>query len=317
MAVYTELDEEVLRDFLSLYAIGDLHSFVGIAEGVENSNFLLKTTQGRFILTLFEKRMNPQELPWFLGLMGHLAQHDIACPQPIMARDGRVLRQLAGKPAVIVSFLEGHAREEITPAACAQVGQALARLHQAGQSYKAERPNALGPQGWQSVFASCTDGGDEAVATLIAETKGALVEVIKAWPTQDHLPRGQIHADLFVDNVFFEGEILSGIIDFYFACTDFLAYDLAICVNAWCFKAEQDYQPDRAEALLQGYEQIRPLSDAERAALPVLCQGAALRFLLTRLYDWVHTPAGALVTRKDPWAYQRRLHHFQKVPHVP
>lgn len=317
MAVYTELKEEVLRDFLFQYSIGDLHSFAGIAEGIENSNFLLKTTQGRFILTLFEKRMNPQELPWFLGLMGHLAQHDIACPQPVAAQDGRVLHQLAGKPAVIVSFLEGHSREDITAAACEQVGQGLARLHKAGQSYKAERPNALGPAGWQSVFASCTDGGDEAVAALMAETGAALGAVVEEWPAVDVLPRGQIHADLFVDNVFFEGKSLSGIIDFYFACTDFLAYDLAICVNAWCFEAERDYQPERADALLRGYEQIRPLTAAERKALPILCQGAALRFLLTRLYDWVHTPAGALVTRKDPWAYQRRLLHFQKAPHVP
>ncbi|MCX5617922.1 homoserine kinase [Bombella sp. TMW 2.2543] len=316
MAVYTDVKEEVLRDFLALYSVGELRSFTGIAEGIENSNFLVETSQDRFILTLFEKRMNPEDLPWFLGLMNHLAEQGIACPQPIAARDGIVLHQLAGRPAVMVSFLKGHSLDEIMPSACEQVGRALARLHEAGRSYRAERPNALAPQGWVELFARCTDGGDEKIAALIAETESALDHIVTSWPEAGQLPCGQIHADLFVDNVFFRDGSLSGVIDFYFACTDFLAYDLAICLNAWCFEEDRHYRQDRAEALLRGYEQVRPLSKAEREALPVLCQGAAMRFLLTRLYDWVHTPAGALVTRKDPWAYQRRLIHFQKVSHV-
>ena len=316
MAVYTELKEEVLRDFLSSYPVGELRSFAGIAEGIENSNFLVETTQDRFILTLFEKRMNPKELPWFLGLMTHLAEQGIACPQPIVAKDGKALRHLAGRPAVMVSFLDGRSLDEITPEACGQVGRSLARLHEAGKGYRAERPNALAPEGWVELFSRCTDGGDEKVAALITEAGTALTDIVKSWPSADSLPRGQIHADLFTDNVFFENGHLSGVIDFYFACTDFLAYDLAICLNAWCFENDQHYQQERAEALLRGYGQVRPLSVAEREALPVLCQGAAMRFLLTRLYDWVHTPAGALVTRKDPWAYQRRLLHFRKAFHV-
>ncbi|MCX5615990.1 homoserine kinase [Bombella sp. TMW 2.2559] len=316
MAVYTELKEEVLRDFLSSYEVGELRSYTGIAEGIENSNFLVETTRDRFILTLFEKRMNPEELPWFLGLMTHLAEKGIACPQPIMAKDGRALRTLAGRPAIMVSFLNGRSLDEITPEACEQVGCSLARLHEAGRDYRAERPNALAPEGWGELFSRCTDGGDDRVAALISGTGTALTAIVDSWPGVDSLPRGQIHADLFADNVFFQNGRLSGVIDFYFACTDFLAYDLAICLNAWCFRDDRHYQQDRAEALLRGYEQVRPLTVAEREALPVLCQGAAMRFLLTRLYDWVHTPAGALVTRKDPWAYQRRLLHFQEASHV-
>lgn len=316
MAVYTELHEEDMRGFLSLYEVGGLRSFIGIAEGIENSNFLVETTQGRFILTLFEKRMKPEELPWFLGLMTHLAEQGIACPQPIVAKDGACLRQLAGRPAVLVSFLEGRSLEAVTPQACEQVGRGLARLHEAGRGYKAERANALAPEGWVKLFSRCTDGGDKAVAALIAETRTALSSIVESWPVADALPRGQIHADLFMDNVFFREDQLSGVIDFYFACTDFLAYDLAICLNAWCFEDERHYRQDWAEALLRGYEQVRPLTAAEHQMLPVLCQGASMRFLLTRLYDWVHTPAGALVTKKDPWAYQRRLHHFQKVSDV-
>ncbi|MCT6818873.1 MAG: homoserine kinase [Bombella apis] len=316
MAVYTDLQEGDLRGFLSLYDIGELRSFTGIAEGIENSNFLVKTTQGRFILTLFEKRMKPEELPWFLGLMAHLAGEGIACPQPVVAKDGVALRQLAGRPAILVSFLEGQSLEVVTPQACEQVGRSLARLHEAGLGYRAERANALAPEGWVELFSRCTDGGDEAVKALMAEVRTALSALVAAWPEAGSLPRGQIHADLFMDNVFFQNGHLSGIIDFYFACTDFLAYDLAICLNAWCFEDERHYREDRAEALLRGYEQVRPLNVAEHQALPILCQGAAMRFLLTRLYDWVHTPEGALVTKKDPWAYQRRLHHFRKADHV-
>lgn len=316
MAVYTDLKEEALKDFLSLYEVGELRSFAGIAEGIENSNFLVETTRNRFILTLFEKRMDPAELPWFLGLMTHLAEQGITCPEPVVARDGVALRRLAGRPAIMVSFLEGRSLNEATPEACEQVGRHLARLHEAGRSYREERANALAPAGWVELFSRCTDGGDDRVAALIAETETALASIVKAWPAADSLPRGQIHADLFMDNVFFDEGRLSGIIDFYFACTDFLAYDLAICLNAWCFEQDRHYRQDMAEALLRGYEQVRPLTVAEREALPLLCQGAAMRFLMTRLYDWVHTPAGALVTRKDPWAYQRRLLHFRKVSRV-
>lgn len=316
MAVYTDIQEEALKSFLLLYDIGSLSSLSGIAEGVENSNFLLKTTQGTFILTLFEQRMNPQELPWFMGLMGHLASRDIACPLPIKARDGQVIHTLAGRPAVIVSFLQGRSLEKIDADACEQAGRALARLHQAGQGYKAERVNTLGPKGWVELLSRCTDGGDKAVSALITNSQNMLGHIVEQWPQEGSLPRGHIHADLFVDNVFFENEKLSGVIDFYFACTDFLAYDLAICLNAWCFIGDRTYQYEWAKAMLRGYEQVRPLLPEERAALPILCQGAAMRFLLTRLYDWVNTPKDALVTRKDPWAYQNRLQFFQKGRYV-
>lgn len=316
MAVYTELEEGVLRDFLQLYPVGALCSFRGIEEGVENSNFLLETTEGRYILTLFERRIKAGELPWFLGLMEHLARQDIACPAPVVGCHGQALGTLAGRPAVIVSFLPGKARmiSEIDEESCHNLGRYLALLHKAGQVYTAERPNALGPEGWAELLEKCTNGGDTKLETLITEAQIALSDVTQYWPRGGSLPYGQIHADLFPDNVFFRenSSEISGVIDFYFACTDFLAYDLAICLNAWCFREEREFCPVRAESLIKGYEESRPLTQAEKAALPILCQGAALRFLLTRLYDWVNTPVDAKVTRKDPWAYQHRLTFFRQ-----
>ncbi|MXV44712.1 homoserine kinase [Saccharibacter sp. 17.LH.SD] len=310
MAVYTDVGEEMLRHFLQSYELGELQSFHGIAEGIENSNFRLVTDKGTFILTLFERRMDPQELPWFLGFMGHLAREGISCPLPIAGRDGNALRSLAGRPAVIVTFLPGTSLDQPDQHACEELGRMMARLHVSGKGYVPVRRNALDPQGWKALLARCSSGGEPRVEVLISEAHQALQRLMAQWPESDMLPRGQIHADLFPDNVFFQDGRLSGVIDFYFACTDFLAYDIAICLNAWCFENEEQYRPEWAQALLSGYESVRQLTVQEREALPLLCQGAALRFLLTRLYDWVHTPEDALVTRKDPWAYQRRLAFF-------
>ncbi|SUE43062.1 homoserine kinase [Roseomonas gilardii] len=313
MAVYTEVTEAALAAFLADYAIGAPLSLRGIAEGVENSNFLLDTTDGRYVLTLYEKRVDPAELPWFLGLMRHLAEQGVACPQPVPGRDGEALRELAGRPAAICTFLEGAWPRHVTPAHCAELGRAMASLHAAGRSYVAERPNALGPAAWAPLLDRCRDGGDAVQPGLCGELVEHLGHILHDWPNlaeRDALPRGQIHADLFPDNAFFQGEHLTGLIDFYFACTDLLAYDLAISLNAWCFDADLRFVPERAAAMLTAYESLRPLTPAERAALPVLCAGGAMRFLLTRLYDWTHTPPGALVTRKDPLEYLARLRHF-------
>ncbi|HWL80921.1 MAG TPA: homoserine kinase [Roseomonas sp.] len=310
MAVYTEVSDEALRAFLAEYELGELLAFRGIAEGVENSNFALKTSGGDFILTLYEKRVDPAELPWFLGLMRHLAAHGLSCPLPVAGRDGSALHSLCGRPAAICTFLPGVWPRRVRQAHCAPVGAALAQLHGAGEGFRAERPNALGPRAWSPLLDRCRAGGDAVQPGLIAELDGHLAGILSDWPRG--LPRGHIHADLFPDNVFFLEEErgtprVSGLIDFYFACTDFLAYDLAVCLNAWCFEPDLSFNVTKARALIGAYQALRPLTPEELEALPVLCRGAAIRFLLTRLYDWTHTPPGALVTRKDPLEYLRRL----------
>ena len=305
MAVYTEVSDEALAFFLLDYEIGTAVAFRGIAEGVENSNYQLRTTAGDYILTLYEKRVDPTELPYFLGLMQHLAQGGIDCPLPVQGRDGQSLRHLAGRPACITTFLPGVWPRRVRPEHCAPVGDALAKLHRAGAGYAPRRPNALGPAGWRPLLDRCRPRADQVQPGLALELDHALGHILQAWPGA--LPTGHIHADLFPDNVFFLQAKVSGLIDFYFAATDILAYDVAVCLNAWCFEPDYQFNVTKARALLAAYAAVRPLTDAERAALPALCRGAALRFLLTRLYDWVNTPEGALVTRKDPIEYLRRL----------
>ncbi len=305
MAVYTEVTDEALAEFLSGYDIGTMVAFRGIAEGVENSNFSLRTSGGEFILTLYEKRVDPDDLPWFLGLMGHLAQRGLVCPQPVTGCDGAALRQLCGKHAAITTFLPGVWPRRVRQAHCGPVGTALARLHLAGDGYMAKRRNALGPASWTELLQRCRSRADEIQTDLARELDQALDGILAAWPAD--LPAGHIHADMFPDNVFFLDGTLSGVIDFYFAATDLLAYDVAICLNAWCFEPDFSFNVTKAKAVLAGYQSVRALSDSEQDALPVLCQGAAMRFLLTRLFDWLYSPAGALVTRKDPLEYLRRL----------
>ncbi|MFT8443915.1 homoserine kinase [Acetobacter orientalis] len=310
MAVYTDVSDEALATFLAGYAIGELVAFRVIAEGVANGYFHLRTTQGDFILTLYEKRVNVRELPWFLGLMQHVAGQGVSCPQPVADKAGVLLNTLAGRPAAITTFLPGVWPRRIRLAHCRPLGQALARLHAAGQSYAPVRPNSLGPEAWPPLFESCRAGANAVLPGLEAELDAALARIVPFWPgngANPDLPRGQIHADLFPDNVFFLKDSVSGLIDFYFACTDMLAYDIAICLNAWCFEEDGSFNVTFARHLLQGYEDIRPLTQPERDALPVLARGAAMRFLLTRLYDWINTPADALVTPKDPLDYLKRL----------
>ncbi len=305
MAVYTEVTDEALTAFLADYDIGSLVAFRGIAEGVENSNYSLRTTSGDFILTLYERRVDPADLPWFLGLMEHLATRGIVCPLPVHGRDGEALRHLCGRHAAITTFLPGVWPRRVRPEHCAPVGAALAALHVAGRDYLPRRRNALGPDGWGPLLERSRARADEVQAGLADELTQALAGIIAAWPRR--LPVGHIHADLFPDNVFFLEGRLSGLIDFYFAATDILAYDIAVCLNAWCFEPDFSFNVTKARSMLRAYDATRPLSDAERAALPALCQGAAIRFLLTRLYDWLNTPTGALVVRKDPLEYLRRL----------
>lgn len=311
MAVYTDISEIELGDFLRQYDVGDLLSYKGIAEGVENSNFLLHASSGAYILTLYEKRVNPVDLPFFLGLMQHLNEKGVSCPLPVARRDGAVIGKLAGRPAAIVTFLEGMWMRKPTVAHCREVGVALARMHLAGMDFSLDRANALSVSGWRPLWEKARDRADEVETGLVAEAEADLALLEANWPAD--LPRGVIHADLFPDNVFFLGSELSGLIDFYFACTDILAYDVAICLNAWCFEKDHSFNLTKGMALLDGYTSVRPLSAVEAAALPVLSHGAAMRFMLTRLYDWINTPAGSLVVKKDPLEYVRRMRFHRKV----
>ncbi|MGE3914887.1 MAG: homoserine kinase [Hyphomicrobiaceae bacterium] len=311
MAVYTEVGNEELAAFVESYGLGEVISFKGIAEGVENTNYLVETSLGWLILTLYEKRVEPAELPFFLGLMEHLAARGLNCPTPVRDRSGRNLRELAGRPAALVTFLEGLSVRRPSAEHCREVGEALARLHLAAADFQVRRRNGLGIADWRPLFKRFSARADEIRPGLGALIEGELAHLDQHWP--HGLPEGVIHADLFPDNVFFLHDRLSGLIDFYFACNDALAYDVAVCLNAWCFEGDGAFNMTKGQALLRGYDSVRPLTGPERAALPVLARGSALRFLLTRAYDWINTPPDALVKRKDPGEYVRRLAFHQAV----
>ena len=311
MAVYTDVGVEELQTFLADYDLGEVLSYKGIAEGVENSNFLLHTTSGYFVLTLYEKRVAAHDLPFFLGLMEHLHASGLSCPQPVRNRSGETLGKLARRPAAVVTFLDGMWVRRPSATHCAAVGEALARLHLAGADFKMTRKNALSVAGWRHLCGSIGELADSVQRDLGRVIARELDHCETCWPRD--LPQGVIHADLFPDNVFFLGNQLSGLIDFYFACTDTLAYDVAICLNAWCFESDHSFNVTKGRALLQAYGKARPLHDAERAALPLLARGAALRFLLTRLVDWLNVPPGAMVRPKDPLEYWRRLRFHQAI----
>ena len=311
MAVYTEVSDEELQAFLNDYDLGEVTAFKGIAEGVENSNYLLRTTRGSYILTLYEKRVRPEDLPYFLGLMDHLAARDILCPTPVHGRDGAALRELVGRPAAIVTFLDGLLPRRALPEHCRELGRALAEMHIAGSDFPLERANDLSVAGWRPLYETCRARAHEVREGLAEALEAELAHVEGAWPGD--LPQGVIHADLFPDNVFFLRGRLSGFIDFYFACNDFFAYDLAVCLNAWCFEPDMAFNVTKARLLLQAYRSVRPFSEAELRALPLLARGSALRFLLTRLYDWLNRPDGAFVKPKDPLEYWDRLRFHQGV----
>lgn len=314
MAVYTDVSGEELAAFLADYDLGAMLSLKGIAEGVENSNYLLHTETGYFILTLYEKRVASNDLPFFLSLMAHLAARGINCPLPVLDRQGKALGELAGRPAAIINFLEGMWPRRPNATQCAEVGRALALMHVAGLDFAMTRPNTLSVAGWRRLFGAIEPRADAVQPGLKAFIAGEMEHLEKRWPTD--LPTGIIHADLFPDNVFFLADRLSGLIDFYFACTDILAYDLAICINAWCFEPDHAFNVTKARALLAAYHRHRPLSRPEQDALPLLARGAAMRFLLTRLTDWLNVPAGALVKPKDPMEYVRKLRFHQSVSNL-
>lgn len=311
MAVYTDITEAELTAFLADYGVGTLLSYRGIAEGTENSNFILHTQEDAYILTLYEKRVEAADLPFFLGLMQHLAGKGVTCPLPVKRRDGGTVGTLAGRPAALITFLEGIWPRRPSAAHCRELGRALAEMHLAGRDFPLRRPNALSVSSWRGLWEPSRARAYEVEPGLAAEVEGDLAALEAGWPSD--LPCGVIHADLFPDNVFFLGGRLSGLIDFYFACNDLLAYDLAICLNAWCFEKDHSFNVTRASALLAGYQGVRPMRAEEIAALPMLCRGAALRFMLTRLADWLAGSDGALVHRRDPDEYVRKMRFHRNV----
>ncbi len=319
MAVYTSLSHEEIRALLAgSYALGQFVDAQGIAQGVQNTNYSVstRTEDGalhRYILTLYEARTNPDDLPFFTGLMQHVAQRGIACPQPMPRLDGALVGQVAGKPASLVSFLQGESRSTWTAVHAASVGEALAGLHIAAQDFSGRRANALSLGGWQQLHRSVAARLENISHGLAAFVADELAYLAQHWPQVAALPQGIIHADLFPDNVFFTGDAVSGLIDFYFACNDALAYDVAVTMNAWCFEAVGEFSREKSQALLAHYQQLRPLSAAEREALPLLLRGAAMRFLLTRAYDWVNRDPNALVHTKDPMEYVAALRFHQQV----
>jgi len=311
MAVYTDIDDATLARFLEAYDLGPALAFKGIAEGVENSNFLLETPAGRFILTVFEKRARREDLPFFMGMMTHLAARDFPAPLPVPARDGQPLRDIAGKPAVICTFLQGMSPRRPSLEQCRELGLGLARFHLAAADFGMRRANDLSLGAWAGLWHGRTEAADALAPGLAGQIEGDLAWLAASWPKG--LPEGAIHADLFPDNTFFLDGRLSGVIDFYFACTDFLAYDLAVCLNAWCFERRGEFNLTKGRALISSYESVRPLQADERAALPALCRGAALRFFLTRLVDLAGTPRDALVKPHNPLDYAERLGFHRQV----
>ena len=309
MAVYTIVTAEALSDLLARYDVGQLVSTKGIAEGVENSNYMVDTSVGRYILTLYEKRVDEADLPFFLALLDHLADRGVPVPRAIRDKGGRQLQQVAGRPACLIEFLPGVSVSHPTPLQAHATGAALGRLHAAVADFGLERPNTLGLPGWHELAGRCGADLDRISPGLRARVDSELAWLDEHWPTE--LPRSVVHADLFPDNVLMREDAVGGLIDFYFACSEVRAWDVAVTHAAWSFDGNgSSFMPEVGSAIIAGYEKSFGLSADERAAIPALARGACLRFLLTRAWDWLNTPADALVTRKDPLAFLRRLDHY-------
>jgi homoserine kinase type II len=309
MAVYTTLSAADLAALIGEYDVGQLVSAKGIAEGVSNSNWLVETTGGRFILTMYEARVAVADLPFFLGLLDHLAAKGSPVPRTIHDSAGAAFRLIDDKAVALIEFLPGVSVDAPNAAQARAVGEALAHVHVDAADFPEERPNAMTLPQWRKLFEGCGTEGLRSIDPGLPELVASELTFLSAnWP--DSLPRSVIHADLFPDNVLLLGDKVTGLIDFYFACTDVTAYDLAVTHSAWCFAKDGTFKPDVAEALIAGYVARRELSPGEWNALPLLARGAALRFVATRAYDWLHTPADALVTRKDPMDFVRRLSFY-------
>jgi homoserine kinase type II len=308
MAVYTKLEEKDINNILSNYSIGKLNSFKGIQEGIENTNYSLLVEKKKYILTIYEKRVNPKDLPFFSDLMTELSNRNFKCPVPIINNHNKTISDYNGKKLMIVSFLDGKAKQMLTPNDCKQVGVEVAKMHEITKEFTVRRKNNLSINSWRKLFNSVKDQCVKIDKDLPKLIEANLVDVEKNWPKS--LPSGIIHADLFSDNIFFHNEKLNGIIDFYFSCNDFYSFEIAICFNAFCFDGKKNnlsFNVTKAKNFINGYSSIRKLLDDEIKNIKVLSQGAALRFLLTRVFDALNTVEGAIVKVKDPLEYLKRL----------
>ena len=311
MAVYTHITNSELTDLLAHYTIGKAKNLKGIEQGVENSNYFLTTEQNKYILTIYEERINHDDLPFYLHLMQHLAAADIPCPVPIKTNNNQMLSQVHNSPCAIVSFLNGKSVQAIKNDHLEELGTHMARMHLAGENFNEKLPNNYSIDKWFELFKQVKDRADDFKPGLKNEIATALGKIKQSWPT--NLPQGIIHGDLFPDNVFFANRKLVGIIDFYFASYDAIIYELAICLNAWCFENNHEFNITKAKLLLRAYNKVRPISDVELEALPTLSAGAAMRFLLTRLYDWLNQKEDALVKPHDPREYLHKLRFHTNV----
>lgn len=319
MAVYTHLTADEIKDHLTQYDLGELVEYRGIQEGIENSNFFVRTTSGKYILTLFEKRVDPKDLPFFVGMMDWLEEKGIQCPRALVAKNGERIVKVKNHPSIIITFLEGKGVRTIRNTHMALLGDIQAKMHLAAEGFSLQRENSMSLAAWKQLAQKVVSGADVISPGLSKKIEMEIMFLEHHWPKG--LPSGVIHADLFPDNVFYIERgvdvFLSGVIDFYFACNDYFMYDLAICMNAWCFEhVHYEFNITRAALLLRGYNHIRPLTSEEMDALPILARGSALRFLLTRTHDWLHPVEGALVKPKNPDEYIKKLHFHQRVKSI-
>tara|TARA_B100001123_G_C15224485_1_gene992630 strand:+ start:403 stop:1371 length:969 start_codon:yes stop_codon:yes gene_type:complete len=314
MAVYTKLSEKNLKDLLSKYNLGKLLNYKGIEEGIENTNYFVKTDSGKFILTVYEKRVDEKDLPFFMSLLRNLFDSNFPSPEPIINTNGNYITNILSKKAAIVSFLEGSVKKNLSPKNCHEVGIHVAKLHLITKNLVGKRKNMLSINSWEKIYRNIKKDCSKIYPNLDKIIKTSLNEIQSNWPT--NIPSGIIHADLFSDNIFFKNEKLTGIIDFYFSCYDFYAFEIAICLNALCFEGRNEnlsFNVTKARQFMEGYASIKKISEKEKKSLKVLCQGAAMRFLLTRVFDYLNITKGALVKIKDPIEYLKRLEFHNSV----
>ena len=314
MAVYTKLSENNLKDFFSKYNLGKLLKFQGIQEGIENSNYFVKTDSGKFILTVYEKRVEEKDLPFFMGLMKNIFNENFPSPEPIINKNGNYITEIFGKKAAVVSFLEGTSKKNLTPGNCHEVGIYTAKLHMITKNLNIKRTNRLSVNSWRLIYRKIQRDCSKIYPDLTKIIERNLEVIEDQWPK--NIPRGIIHADLFPDNIFFKGSKLTGIIDFYFSCYDFYALEIAICLNALCFEGKNknlSFNVTKAKKFIDGYSSIRKLTEEEKESLKILCHGAAMRFLLTRVFDYLNLTEDALVKIKDPVEYLKRLEFHNSV----
>jgi homoserine kinase type II len=305
MAVYTKLEHQEVRQFLEQYNINNLKDYKGITEGVENTNYLIKTSEQDYILTIYEKRVDENDLPFFINLLSNLSENKFPCPKPIANKNNEKINKIKNKNAALVTFLSGQSKNKITSEECFEIGKITAQLHEITKKFNVSRKNNLSIESWQNIFEKTIKQKIDLDETIIKKTNNYLNFLKDNWPK--NLPQGIIHADLFPDNIFFTNNKVSGIIDFYFACNDFFAYEIAICINSICFDNNSTFNMTKAKNLIDGYSSVRTLSEDEKKYLPILSMGAAMRFFLTRLYDFYHTDNKADVKIKDPFEYLKKI----------